>query len=669
MALYEQWRGFQASGVNGWEFTGMTGQVVWNYGGTYWLTGWPSAAGAQGRAHCGTYAYDGSVYQWTTYSGTASYVYMILGRNPGGSELGFCLVNASAASNGVKWAEFYDGTLIRSQTNDGTTEAPKFIDVTVTYDSGTWLASWLRNGTAGSNTYGSVFTRYGSAYPAIMNRCVDADDGPYGIQNVVYPAAFKESIFDFYGTFNGGLNWGNLSFGDYAISVSDVNEQVYTPHNTRGWVSSAQVTMDNSYFPIPVLSDPIGPYDALTGWWANPPNPTGDPVWSLGTFYIRKPEGTGYRTILTGYVAPESVTNDYANELVTLQVDSVLGRASKKLISYNPAFMGTFVSVADGTAIFSYAGAVPASLYEREYLWEGTGTTGDTIRIEGLPNGSGWASAGNVRTGTVYVRETPAWMVASGSVYRTESIGTLEWGEPYPWRWAVYNIGTQLGLSCYILRENAVWMDLYGYNSGGARYYGGEKWTDVLHDVTASLGLSYSVDGTGALNVYVPYPKPVAVGTIDFRTAINDEWTLTNARSIQRVTVQTALNPVTGSYSAESVAEQSDVSEGQVIELQAPWIPTEAYGRALAYRTMAMGAYPLDRLALTLEGSLYGSYTPGDTVVVTNRPFNNMANALVIAGRTYSFDSDTVTLDLMEQRTFGVFTFDVSTWDGDDLWW
>ena len=645
MALCEQWTRYGPGGINDWQFSGMVG-TVGTLGGTTCLTGFPTDA-TQGIASItGSYAWEGSVYRWRTYSGTKSYVYMILGSTVTagtGTALGFAVIGQKEYS----WAQFVDGTVVATQSAGTPAEKPAWINIEVTLGTdGTWSAYWY-GGTTGTCQYFPPFDRGSFGYIAIQNRLGSADDGPYGITEVEYPVILPSTMLDYVGTFNEGNNWGTIPMGTDVISAGPVSQRIHEPHMTTGWVSTVTVELDDTGS---AWSDRVGYYSGAN---------TSAASWQDGTWYLRQTwdDGATWSDIFQGYLPSSGVTDHYDRQSVTLAFQSLLGRYADLTVPYSPQWMGTVDSITDGTVVVTGTGTRP-DLFLREHLWSGTGTSNPSVRIAGTFGTGGWSGA-DPYTGTFYVSTVPSWMIVGADVYRSESYG----------RWADGRISGpevigSMGLSGGLSRLQAVYVSMYTLEPNAVRYYGGEKWVTALSDWCAAVGASYTVGPEGTVDFFVPMPEVTVVGTITTDNALDVHYSRTYTTEYDRIIVNAAWNADEERYDAQIESGSGD----KVMTIDAKWIGSDRYARALASRTRAMSPVR-ERMTLTYAGSMWGSYTPGDIWLIANSDVADSDTVSVITGKTYHYDTDMVDVELIEQRTQNIFTVGVSLVGGPDRVW
>ena len=219
-------------------------------------------------------------------------------------------------------------------------------------------------------------------------------------------------------------------------------------------------------------------------------------------------------------------------------------------------------------------------------------------------------------------------------------------------------------------------IDVYEGTKNAIRYYGGERVIDILHDMTQSIGLSYSVNGDGTISVYMQKPIiPAPSGTINFNEIFADSWGFSYTKPVNNVRVKYNYDCANGKTLSEYTFTGGNYYAGDDTTIECGWLnPTryEAIGRA--QRESWINGIPRMELTVKLPGSTYATYSPGNSVVLENLPAiisdQGSAGNWVIAARNYDYKSDLIEYDLIHHRiASGIFRLDYSEADGPDILW
>ena len=647
--IYEQWNSeMPLAGLNGWLFDDMSPDIDTlppiQGQGSFCLTTW-NANGTVGRCYLGSaYTLTDTVYKWRCYSESNSRVYLMLGTDSNGTMLGAACTNGG---NGFCWSTWYGTTQLTLSETAGTSQGPIWADAIVNYDSGTWYGTlYDSEGGTRTYTYGSAFVPEDTVVPEFRNGSNNAV-GTTGITNLEYPVAPPQSIFDYFGTFNLGYNWGWLNLGPHVMSIAPITERLYEPNTTRGWMSQTSVMMD----------DTLGTWSGLIAKYFGGQGP----VWNEGTFHVRQTwdDGSTYLNMLTGYSSSDQVTYNDGNKIATIPVNNMIGKLAQQTIPYDPQLIGTVSDLTDGTVTVSGTGS-HWDLYEKEQIWRGTDAGLPSIRISSLPDGGTWSGTGPY-SAKFYVREEPSWLIANASVYRSQSGD--RWDAGYP---TIAEVLTEMGMTGGFDADDTEWAGLYSLGTEMVRYYGGEPWIDVLHDWCACHGAAFTMlpnagGRTWYTKWYMPKPEYNSYdGTLNRNEAINDEYTIRYTKALDKVQVQAAWDSDEERYDAQVESGE----DGNNLSIDAKWLKSDRFAKALADHTRALGV--TNRMqTLVYDGTTWNDILAGNTYskVSTN------TNWGVVTSRTYDYATDTASYELMEIATKGILRWDESVWDGSDEWW
>jgi len=228
------------------------------------------------------------------------------------------------------------------------------------------------------------------------------------------------------------------------------------------------------------------------------------------------------------------------------------------------------------------------------------------------------------------------------------------------------------GLSFGNERPDFTYLNYYDI-SWGKKYYGGDKYKTAMNDVCQSCMTSYSIDGVGAVNLYTDGPWSGSVmGTVDFNTAYNKNWTASYISATKQVIVNAAWNEEDRKYTVEYSSEEGTNTDGKVLEINASWMRDDTNTEAMANRVAFFRGVNRVAISFQVEGSLWREYNPRDAYIIANLPAAVPVSGSHwrLLGKTYSLSERLTTLTF-ESRKHGAnwWIWGLSKWDGGDVWW
>jgi hypothetical protein len=708
----------------GTDASGTAGALSWGYWGTLtpellgtrglWGSMRSSAGTLWGTAGTqGTYESGSAWYGtwWGTINSTDMTQWIIpLTADTGGTWLALLLNLRSTTATGMRFyfTNWYGSTFCAFVGSSGTTgtnipdfTAPSYFSVTHT-GTGTYTATVIP---AGKGTYSFTATQWGAKAPAVnfrpglgftttstANRAqLRSMTWPYGTGGTITPQATYFSVLDYIGTYADGSASGTLHFGSAVMSIGDACEQVYFPATTRGWSSQITVKIDDS----PMAGS------LWTLLVKNRENET----WLAGTWQVRQcwTAGTEHN-LLTGFVRAADWAYDAQARTVDVTIRSMLERYAEMSVPING---GT--GPAEDPDIPGYSSVLPY----RMFWLAGTGTCtsadydGGTYVSDNLGD-IGWnidddymtefgrntrlypyhgttdepaVIGSSLGTGNFTLDEDPGWMHTNKTFYAVS---------PWPSSWHYSHFGRNLvpylklllyhwGIGSNANNWNTLKSALSYYPYyGHARYYGGEKFIDILHNITAACNLSYSLDGDGNFVGLVPLPNTGGavspLGTIDFLDAFNKSYGVYASEPVNTIDTSYGYDHTLREYAGSFAVENGTWQGGRSLSIKTPWIGNTIQAKMTAWRLFRLDGVPRLMFSLDLDGRQWENFTNGAAYSVTNIPPDvgaHTGSLFRITRKTYNFENDVTSFLLAEEQAKTGFVIWGSsvTWNTGKVWW
>jgi hypothetical protein len=475
----------------------------------------------------------------------------------------------------------------------------------------------------------------------------------------------------FYGTWNDGSSTGSLDFSNVLLSAGDVCEQFFYPATTRGWNSTVPFGLD-------ICSTAGTLWRQLLG---NRSNQT----YLAGTWkYSHVWDGTAY-TLFTGYLPSDAWAEDVLRQTVTINLSGMLGRYAEMTVpemggtqgsgdadlydgAYSPTYVlihtllgtGTVMSRTEGTYTLRGIGAPP--------LCDRFPDSPGPMRIypdygTDSPFGllGSWLNPDTGGEDLLFtMADDPGWLYPGKTFYYTTPWPNDDQRRAFygrSWRYLkllLYHWG--LGSNANNWTTLKAQLEYYRYN-GSARYYGGEKFLDIMHDISAACNLSYSVDADGNFAGVCPVPLLIdyaaPITTLDFGAAYNEDanYSVSQTAAVNDIAVKCDYDAEEQKYQGSFSVSGGTWSGGRTVTLQSPWLGQNDEAAITAWRLIRMDAVPRLEFQLSLEGSRWNDITNGAAYDVINIPATIPHNGSLfrVENKIFRPASDLTTVSLVEE--------------------